>query len=84
MIAKFNVLLNPKASIYRELEKKPEWWKQRLSIEGVHVEIRNKDIVEVYYEWPYGKTPIQKGRHYCHMPSQIPWGNSSPRDYTKI
>ncbi len=51
-IAQLNAKLNPNAEIYRILtgaEQLP-WWKALLSIEGVYVEIRKDDIVDVYYE----------------------------------
>ncbi len=82
MIAEFNASLNPKASIYRELSKKPEWWKQLLSIEGVYVEIRKEDIVEVYYEGGcIAKLQYKKGNiiatcHPKYLGKTVPKGTS--------
>lgn len=50
MIATLNANLNPDAEIYKELGKQPKWWQKLLSINGVYVEIRKCDIVDVYYE----------------------------------
>lgn len=49
-IARLNASLNRKARVYSELAKQPQWWKSLLQIEGVYVEIRKGDIVDVYYE----------------------------------
>ena len=50
MIATLNANLNLDAEIYKELGKQPKWWQKLLSINGVYVEIRKCDIVDVYYE----------------------------------
>ena len=49
-IATLNASLNKEAGIYKELAKQPDWWKRLLSINGVYVEIRKGDIVDVYFE----------------------------------
>ena len=49
-IATLNASLNKEAEIYRELKKQPDWWQRLLSIEGVYVEIRKDNIVDIYYE----------------------------------
>ncbi len=49
MIAKLNANLNESALVYSELISQ-SWWKALTSINGVYVEIRKKDIVDVYFE----------------------------------
>ena len=50
MIATLNANLDKDAQIYTDLKKQPDWWLKLLAINGVYVEIRKGDIVDVYYE----------------------------------
>lgn len=50
MIATLNANLDKDAQIYTELKNRPDWWQKLLAINGVYVEIRKDDIVDVYYE----------------------------------
>ena len=50
MIARLNAHLNESNTLYSILKEKPLWWTRLLTINGVYVEIRKGDIVDVYYE----------------------------------
>lgn len=50
MIASLNAHLNESNTLYSILKEKPLWWTRLLAINGVYVEIRKGDIVDVYYE----------------------------------
>lgn len=50
MIATLNAEINIKAEIFNYLREKPKWWLNLISIDGVYVEIRKGNIVDVYFE----------------------------------
>ena len=47
----FNAHLNENAELFLKIKNDtPSWWNKLLSINGVYVEIRKNDIIQLYYE----------------------------------